>query len=433
MKKLVILILTVIASNIAYCQDFSASFDDNTLRLDYILSGNSDQQIVALDEMSILEGWWGRRTNLTDTPLRGNGELKVIDHQSGEILYKHSFSTLFQEWLTIPEAKSINKSFEATLLVPQPKQVADIEIVLFDIKGKITASLKHTYSPDDPLIRQLSTSQPTPHKYLHKSGDAKERIDVAIIAEGYRIGEMYLFLDDAQKACNAILSYEPFASHADKFNFVAVLSPSIDSDVSIPQEKLWRNTAVNSNFMTFYSDRYLTTNSLHQTHDLLIGIPYEHLIILANTDTYGGGGIFNFYTLTTTHHPAFKPVIVHEFGHSFGGLGDEYFYDDPVDTGFAENMYSLDYEPWEPNITSLVDFDSKWRHMLPEGTSIPTEPTAERAKSYTIGVYEGGGYLTHGVYRPAVTCRMRDNVATQFCPVCQAAIERVILHQTIEQ
>jgi hypothetical protein len=182
--------------------------------------------------------------------------------------------------------------------------------------------------------------------------------------------------------------------------------------------------------MTFYTERYLTTNSLHQTHDLLTGIPYEHLIILANTATYGGGGIYNFYTLTTTHHEAFKPVVVHEFGHSFGGLGDEYFYDDPAATGYAGDMYSLDYEPWEPNITSLVDFGSKWQNMLPEGTAIPTKPTKERRESYAIGVYEGGGYLTKGMYRPAVTCRMRDNVATQFCPVCQAALERVIKHQT---
>ena len=155
------------------------------------------------------------------------------------------------------------------------------------------------------------------------------------------------------------------------------------------------------------------------------------MIILANTDTYGGGGIYNSYTLTTAHNPYFKPVVVHEFGHSFGALADEYFYDTPDE--HTEGFYSLDYEPWEQNITSLVDFESKWKDMLRKGEEIPTEPTAKREKKYTVGVYEGGGYMTKGMYRPAVVCRMRDNVATQFCPVCQRAIERIILYNTTQE
>ena len=122
--------------------------------------------------------------------------------------------------------------------------------------------------------------------------------------------------------------------------------------------------------------------------------------------------------------------MVHEFGHSFGALADEYFYEQADHT---ENTYDLKYEPWEQNITSLVDFDSKWKDMLDKRTSVPTEPTDKRKKEYTVGVYEGGGYMTKGMYRPAVVCRMRDNVATQFCPVCQRAIERIILYNTVEE
>lgn len=165
-------------------------------------------------------------------------------------------------------------------------------------------------------------------------------------------------------------------------------------------------------------------------HDLISGIPCEHIIILANTTTYGGGGIYNSYTLTTAHNPMFKPVVVHEFGHSFAGLGDEYFYEQIDHT---EGTYDLSYEPWEQNITSLVDFKSKWEDMLPAGYTVPTEPTDERKANYTVGVYEGGGYITKGMYRPAVICRMRDNVATQFCPVCQRAIERIIRFHVEQQ
>lgn len=154
----------------------------------------------------------------------------------------------------------------------------------------------------------------------------------------------------------------------------------------------------------------------------MAGIPYEHLIILANTDTYGGGGIYNSYTLTTAHHKQFRPVVVHEFGHSFGGLADEYFYDDQY-----TEMYPSDTEPWEPNITTLVDFSSKWKDMLPSHTKIPTPPTKDPEKIYTeIGVYEGGGYSSKGVYRPAMECRMKINEAPAFCPVCQRALQRLI-------
>jgi hypothetical protein len=178
--------------------------------------------------------------------------------------------------------------------------------------------------------------------------------------------------------------------------------------------------------MTFYMARYLTTSNVYDMFNLVTNIPCEHFVILANTDTYGGGGIYNSYTLTTAHHPDFRPVVVHEFGHSFGGLGDEYFYDNADDN---DNMHSIAHEPWEPNITTLVDFESKWADMVEEGVEIPSAPTKEREENYTVGVYEGGGYLTKGIFRPAVVCRMRNNTAERFCPVCERAIERVILHQ----
>ena len=175
-------------------------------------------------------------------------------------------------------------------------------------------------------------------------------------------------------------------------------------------------------------DRYLTSGNVYAMYDLATNIPCEHFIILANTDTYGGGGIFNSYTLTTAHHRDFRPVVVHEFGHSFGGLGDEYFY---LNVDNNDEMHSLQHEPWEPNITTLVDFESKWADMVAKGIEIPTQVTAERTKNYTVGVYEGGGYRAKGIYRPVDVCRMRNNTAERFCPVCERALERVILHQTV--
>jgi hypothetical protein len=344
------------------------------------------------------------------------------------VIYKTSFSSLFQEWITTEEASLNTKSFEFTILVPMPNKSVLAEIVLRDNTGK-ESRLQHAITPNDVLIRNRSHQEALPYTYIHQGGDSKECIDVVILAEGYTTEEMALFMEDARIATEEILSYEPFNSHRDKFNFIAVSSPSKDSNVSVPQDDVWRETAVGSNFMTFYMPRYLTSSNVYAMYDLATNIPCEHFIILANTDTYGGGGIYNSYTLTTAHHSAFRPVVVHEFGHSFAGLGDEYFY---LTQDNNDEIHSLSHEPWEPNITTLVDFDSKWADMVEEGIEIPTQVTTERSKNYTVGVYEGGGYRAKGIYRPTDVCRMRDNVAERFCPVCERAIERVILHQVVE-
>ena len=407
-------------------QEFDTHFDDATLRLDYTFSGDAEQQRVALNALSETKGWWGRRINLNSNRLEGNGDLTLYDKESGEVLYTTSFSSLFQEWITTPEAASVTRSFEFTLLVPMPRKSVDAKIVLRNNKGETAAVMTHTIDPADRLIHDYSKTEALPYEYLHQGGSSKECIDVVVLAEGYTIEQMELFKEDARIATEEILSYEPFNTHRDKFNFIAVYSPSKDSGVSVPQDELWCDTAVGSNFYTFYMNRYLTSSNVYRMYDLVCNIPCEHFVILANTDTYGGGGIYNSYTLTTAHHPAFRPVVVHEFGHSFAGLGDEYFYETSDNN---DEMHSLDHEPWEHNITTLVDFDSKWADMVAEGVEIPTAVTPERSENYVVGAYEGGGYRTKGIYRPTDVCRMRNNTAEKFCPVCQRCIERVILHQ----
>lgn len=425
MRRFFTLVALLVASTaILSAQKFDENFSDSTLRLDYTFLGNASEQHVALRDISETDGWWGRRTNLDSVPLKGNGDLTIYDQQSGKVIYKTSFSSLFQEWITTSEAATVTRSFEFTILVPKPLREAKATLLLRDNVGK-ESSHTFTLNPEDVLIADRSNAEPLPYSYVHKGGDSKECIDVVILAEGYTPEEMDIFIEDANITATEILSYEPFKSYADKFNFIAVLSPSVDSNVSVPQDEAWRTTAVGSNFMTFYMDRYLTSSNVYDMYDLTTNIPCEHLIILANTDTYGGGGIYNSYTLTTAHHVAFRPVVVHEFGHSFGGLGDEYFY---VTTDNNDEMHSLTHEPWEPNITTLVDFESKWADMVEEGVEIPTEVTKERTENYTVGVYEGGGYRAKGIYRPTDVCRMRNNTAERFCPVCERAIERVIKH-----
>ena len=420
MKHICCIILCFYTSIGSYAQNFADYFQNKTMRVDYIFTGDATQQSIYLDELSQLPTWAGRQHHLSELPLEGNGQIIVKDLASKQCIYKTSFSSLFQEWLATNEAKESAKGFENTFLLPYPKQPVEIEVTLYSPRKKTMATYKHIVRPDDILIHKRGVSHVTPHRYMLQSGNEKDCIDVAILAEGYTEKEMDIFYQDAQRTCESLFSYEPFRSMKGKFNIVAVASPSTDSGVSVPRENLWKETAVHSHFDTFYSDRYLTTSRVKSIHNALAGIPYEHIIILANTDVYGGGGIYNSYTLTTAHHPMFKPVVVHEFGHSFGGLADEYFYEDDVMT----DTYPLDVEPWEQNISTQVNFASKWKDMLAQGTPVPT-PSSESG-TYPVGVYEGAGYSAKGIYRPADNCRMRTNEYPTFCPVCQRAICRVI-------
>lgn len=420
MKKHILFLLCLIAVSSTRAQVFADHFADKTLRVDYIFNGNASGQAICLDGLSALPTWAGRKHHLAELPLQGNGQIVMRNAASGKTIYTTSFSSLFQEWLETDEARNVTKGFENTFLLPYPLQPVEIEITLLDPRRNVRASMKHIVHPNDVLIEQKGNSHITPHKYLLHNDSPEKCIDVAILAEGYTLQEMQAFYEDADIACKSIFDHEPFKSMKKRFNVVAVASPSTDSGVSVPRLNEWKHTAFSSHLGTFYSDRYLTTSRVKAIHDALAGIPYEHIIILANTEEYGGGGIYNSYTLTTAHHPMFRPVVVHEFGHSFGGLADEYFYDNDVMT----DTYPLDIEPWEQNISTQVDFAAKWKDMLSENTPVPTP--AEVSENYPTGVYEGGGYSAKGIFRPAENCRMRTNEYPAFCPVCQRALRRII-------
>lgn len=419
MKTLPIAILAASWSLVCGAASFDSQFTDATLRADLVLAGKGGESPVAdiyLSGLSSLPGWAGRRANLDRMPLQGNGQVTMTS-LSGDTLYLTSFSSLFSEWITIGD--TVPTAMQHSVLLPMPREKARVSVTLTDARRQPVATASFIADPADILIRPKGLATTAPHRYICR-GRSANPIDVAIVGEGYTAEEVDSFYTHAAVAAEEILSYAPFRDHRDDFNFVAVLPYSADTGVSVPRTGHWVDTAFGSHFSTFYSDRYLTTPNVYAIHDALAGIPYEHIIILANTDEYGGGGIYNSYTLTAVRHKHFRPVVVHEFGHSFGGLADEYFYDDDV----MSDTYPPDVEPWEPNITTLVDFPSKWKPQLPEGTPVPT-PVSD-AQQYPVGVYEGGGYSSKGVYRPADECRMRNNTWPVFCPVCTSSLESLI-------
>ena len=405
MKKIFIISLLLLFAFSVNAQRFEHYFEDRTLRLDYTFSGNSQHQQLYVDELIALPRWYGKRQRLAEVPLRGNGQIIVRSKADGKVIYRHSFSSLFQEWLSTDESKHTQKSFENVFLVPYPKQPVDITVELRDYHDQVNATMTHSVDPKDILIRKAGERLVTPYITLQQARDTSRCIHVAYVAEGYQQHEMGTFLEDCRIAMESLFQHEPFRQMQDRFNMIAVMSPSAESGVSEPGKGIWKNTALGAHFDTFYSARYLTTLHLKKMNDVLAGTPYEHIIVLVNGDRYGGGGIYNSYTLTDAHGPSFRPVVVHEFGHSFGGLGDEYPYgdDDP--------MYFADTEPWEPNLTTKHDFHGKWENLIREKKA---------------GLVEGGGYLTHGVWRGFENCRMRTNEEPEFCLVCQQALIRLI-------
>lgn len=452
----------------AKAQSFDQYFEDATLRLDYIFAGNDHEQHIYLEELKKQDRWAGRKSRLAEKFLNGNGQITVRDHASQQVIYVWTFSTLFQEWQQYDEAKKVNKAFETSYNIPFPKAPVDVTITLTNNHNVITSQLTHTVDPKDILIRKTG-SNGIPFHYVWKGTNAAAQstaaqqqdsyakrnytatpydpmadvditsnVDLAIVAEGYTEAQMGKFYMDCQRAVDALFAWEPFKSLKDKFNVVAVAAPSQDAGPTIPHSGVWHNTPAGSHYDTFYTERYLMSQDMHKIYDLLSGVPFEHIMVLVNSDTYGGGGIYNQVTLSTSDHPTFRQVFVHEFGHSYAGLADEYAYDD-----METEWYPADTEPWEPNITTLKDFQSKWADLMPKKQPIPTplNPKVPDFKSIkkddakameelnkctqVVGVFEGAGYQTKGCYRPAQECRMKINEVQDFCPVCARAIRRI--------
>ena len=411
--------------------DYDTYFENDRMRIDFSFAGDRENQYVFLEGLAREIEWSGSRKNLIDFGF-GGYRLEVISVKDSTLIFTKGFQCLFDEWLSTPEATTTPKAFKCSHTIPYPKDSVQIRILKRDKK---TGFFHEKFSSViDPADKSINREQANQYRLVPiiENGDVKHKVDLLFIAEGYTEAEMDLFLSDARRFAGYLFEMEPYKSRQSDFNIWALCSPSAESGVDIPHENVWKNTVVNSSFYTFYVDRYLTAPNQSDVAKVASNAPYDALYVIANTDKYGGGGIYNFYGLSMRTNVRKKAdgqivnyedeVFVHEFGHSFAGLADEYYADE---TGFDEEVYCRDIEPWEPNLTTLVDFDSKWKDLLPEGTPVPT-PVTDESKLLEIGVFEGGGYMAKGVYRPAYNCRMKINDTPFFCPVCRRAIERMI-------
>ncbi|MBR5168421.1 MAG: peptidase M64 [Salinivirgaceae bacterium] len=425
MKKTIVALAAFLQAFFCYAQtEFERFFTGECLRVDYELVGDSKSVSFVLKEMK-MQGVWAGNLNVGDTCQMGSYRFSLLDSVSGKVLYQNGFSSLFDEWQQTQEACRCVQSFYHVSLMPFPKQTVKFRFEQMNRdKAGFSVLTEFYINPKNKFIRRESVNS-YKHSIVHGGGDVNNKVDLAFLAEGYTAAQMDKFRRDVERAWQYMSGVEPFKTYSDMFNIYAVESLSAESGTDIPVKGIYRNTAMNFTFSTFDIDRYLTTFDTKAIHDAAASVPYDHIIILINSDEYGGGGFYNFYSAGTSDHELSLRVIVHEFGHGFAGLGDEYFYADEAN----EQMYSLNREPWEPNLTTLIDFESKWKNMLNPSTPVPTPRTAEYEN--VVGVFEGGGYMTKGMFSPAQDCIMRSNTPSEFCPVCRKAIERAILsHKT---
>ncbi len=401
---------------------FDKNFENHSLRLDYIHSGNSIEEYYAFKQFKKEKYWGGSHTQMLETFEYGKYFVKVFDEKSGDLIYSRGYGSLFHEWSTTKEAKEFSKSFEETALIPFPKNKVVIKLysrnksMNFEEKFKISfdpAKTPYEYKNDNIL----------PVFDIHKSGNPQSKVDIVILPEGYTEMELGKFIEDCHMLTKQFFAFAPYTQNEDKFNMKAVWIPSAESGSDSPNDSIEVTTALNTSFNTLYSDRYCMTQDYHKVRDYAANAPYDQIYILINTDKYGGGAIYNYYSVSVSGNLKSPKVFIHEFGHAFAGLADEYGYEDSF-----ENMYAKGVEPWEPNISTLVDFESKWKAMVDSKTPIPTPKNSDYSNK--IGAFEGAGYVKKGVYRPRKDCMMRSFNGDVFCEVCSKAIVDMIKFYT---
>ena len=419
MKKFLI-ILTLFSWVSTFAQNFSDYFYEKVMRFDYFHAGNQTSESYFFSKLKEEPYYAGSKVNLLDNTGYGNQMFKIFDVTSGKEIYSRTFCTLYNEWQTTEEASQTSKAFPESVVFPYPKKAARIELYARNNEMGFDKKFEYVIDPNSYFVEKFIPTFDT-FEVMY-TGNPSKRVDIVLVPEGYSAWQRTKFEEACAFFAEEFFKYSPFKEHRNRFNIVAVWAPSQDEGVTIPGEYVWKRTATGANFYTFDSERYQTISDFQKLRDIAGHAPYDYIYVLSNTQKYGGGGIYNFYGISAAHHPALTgKVYVHEFGHLMLGLGDEY-----VGGVSYSDFYPVHREPWEPNLTTLVDFDKKeWRGMLDPKTPVPTPATKEYADK--LGVFEGGGYVSQGVYRPKQECLMNQITRSDaFCPVCERAIVEMI-------
>jgi len=347
--KIIIVLLTILSYSPIFAQiNFEEYFLNKQLRLDYFHSGNSEVDSYSFDELLEEPFWGGSKVNLIDTIGYGNFMFFVYDLKTEKLIYSRGYSTLFQEWQTTDEAKEISRTLSETLIFPYPKDSVRVEIHDRDRNNRFIKRHEFLVDPHSYFIKKEKLNKKVSFK-VHYVGDTYEKLDIVFIPEGYSRNEMNKFSNDCRRFADYLFEYEPFKSSKFSINIWGILASSTDSGIDIPADTVWKSTVVNSSYYTFDSERYIMTMDNKSVRNYASNAPYDQIYILVNSEKYGGGSIYNYYSTAVVDNQYSKQIFIHEFGHGLVGLADEYYTSDVA----YQDFYPLDVEPWEPNITTF--------------------------------------------------------------------------------
>lgn len=463
---------------------FGDYFEDSTMRVDYYHTGNSSMEYFSIDRLYKQGIWSGSRVNLIDRFDNGAYYYKVYDVSSDFLIFSRGFDSYFKEYQTSGDAKNgVIRTYHESALIPYPKNKIRLAIEKRDDKNVLKEIYSVIIDPNDIMIidENVIDNEVEITKSLF-NGDPHSKVDIVLIAEGYTFQERDKYLEDLRQFTNILTKYEPYQSMKSNFNVYGVFKPSEESGVDEPRANIFKNTTLNATFNSLGSERYLLTEDNKTMRDLAAHVPYDAIYIMVNHERYGGGGIYNWSCTFTTQNQFNEYLFVHEFGHSFAGLADEYY----TSSTAYNDFYKPTLEPVEPNVTALLDPEKlKWKELLTPDIKLPTpwskeefdktdyawqelrqkmndkiaklkrenaekslikeaeleyiEKDKQRAievdrylkadNNYgKIGAFEGAGYLQYGLYRPMLDCIMFSKGNKPFCKVCEKAIKSVILH-----
>lgn len=468
MKRFIILLGFIIFSSSIMAQDltFSDYFKDATMRVDYFHHGMTDYENFSIDRIMNDGPWAGSQNKLLDELEYGLYLFEIEDKETGERLYSRGFASIFGEWQTTGEAEKRIGTFHESIRFPWPKK--PVKLIMNKRNPESNVFEKIWETNIDPAARAVNKaarkSEYATWDYL-VSGPAQEKVDIVVLGDGYKKDEMEKFHSDVKRLMDELFKVEPFKSRKTDFNVRAVETPGNESGVNRPHPGVFKRTPLSVSYSSFDSERYALTYDNRKVRDVASEVPYEFMYILINERTYGGGGIYRLYASVAVDNAFSDYICVHEFGHHFAALADEYY---TSSVSYAPPKITV--EPWEENVTALLDKDNfKWKDLIEEGTPIPTPWEKEKFEEYSraiqkerkelrkakapeedlealftrerkhetellwnmkysgkIGVFEGCMYNQSGLYRPYCDCIMFTRNKNDFCPVCQRAIEKVI-------
>ncbi len=438
-----------------------------TMRVDYYHSGNATEEHFSLDRIVVEPlPWPGDPAKRVDTTRRGKYFFEVIDEATKKVVYSRGFASIYGEWETTAEAKQMNRTFSESLRFPSVDKPARISLMKRDARNEFTTVWTTRVDPADKfIVRAGALASAGPLIKLHERGDPAAKLDLLVLGDGYTAAERGKFERDAKRLLQALFATSPFKERENDINVWGLVPASTDSGVSRPSDHVYKRSALGLSYDTFDSERYLLTLENRTFRDIAANAPYEVVEILSNSEKYGGGGIYNLYSTVAADSMWSAYIFVHEFGHHLAGLADEYYTSDVAYLPPTEKV-----EPWEPNVTALLDRAKlKWRDLVTPGTPIPTpwpkddferlqkdeqerrrlirvanRPEREMnalfreeverdtallnspALKGRVGAFEGANYEARGYYRPQSDCIMftRDHVG--FCAVCTRALDETL-------